>query len=64
MMRISARKRSLVTINFIVFDRGAGNFIIDNNEDQIAKGDPILVPASAKHNIINSDSSALKMCTL
>lgn len=50
---------------FFRFEGGAGKCIIDGKEHDIKDGDAIIVPAGAKHNIINVDSKkALKMYTI
>src|ERR1019366_9693057 len=49
---------------FFRFESGSGKCIIDGNEYKIGEGDVIVVPAGAKHNIINTNSSAtFKMYT-
>ena len=50
---------------FFRVDGGHGKCIIDGNTYLIKDGDAIVVPAGAKHNVINtSDSAALKLYTL
>lgn len=50
---------------FFRFEKGKGKCIIDGNEYLVKDGDVIIVPAGAKHNIINtSDSEELKLYTL
>lgn len=49
---------------FFRFESGEGKCIIDNTEYHFAEGDAILVPAGAKHNIINTGSTAFKMYTI
>lgn len=50
---------------FFRFEKGQGKCIIDNNEYEVTEGDVVIVPAGAKHNVINtSDSEALKMYTI
>ena len=50
---------------FFRFESGTGKCIIDENEYNVKDGDVIIVPAGAKHNIINADSKAeLKMYTI
>ena len=42
-----------------------GKCVIDEHAYEVKAGDVVLVPAGAKHNIINTDSSAeLKMYTI
>ncbi len=53
------------TDQFFRFESGTGKCIIDENEYLVKKGDVIVVPAGAKHNIINTDSKTeLKIYTL
>ena len=50
---------------FFRVDGGHGKCIIDGNTYLIKDGDAIVVPAGAKHNVINtSESAALKLYTL
>jgi mannose-6-phosphate isomerase-like protein (cupin superfamily) len=53
------------TDQFFRFESGAGKAIIDGNEYTLDAGTAIIVPAGAKHNIINiSSSEVLQMYTL
>ncbi|TKT86521.1 cupin domain-containing protein [Dyadobacter frigoris] len=50
---------------FFRFESGTGKVIIDENEYEVKDGDVVVVPAGAKHNIINTDSATeLKMYTI
>ena len=50
---------------FFRFETGQGKVIIDGNEYQVGDGVAVVVPAGAKHNIINvSDSKELKLYTI
>lgn len=50
---------------FFRFESGTGKVIIDGHEYEVKDGDVVVVPAGAKHNIINTDSAAeLKMYTI
>ena len=49
---------------FFRFESGEGKCIIDNNEYHVAEGDAIVVPAGAKHNLINTGTTAFKMYTI
>jgi len=50
---------------FFRFESGRWKCIIDGNEYELWDGTAIIVPAGAKHNIINtSDSEVLQMYTL
>ena len=50
---------------FFRFERGAGKSVVDGNEYVVGDGDAIVVPAGARHNIINtSDSESLNLYTI
>ncbi len=50
---------------FFRFEGGNGKCVIDGHEYAVKAGDAVVIPAGAKHNIINVDhSSELKMYTL
>lgn len=50
---------------FFRFESGFGKCVIDGNEYDVKDSDAIVIPAGAKHNIINTDStSELKMYTI
>ena len=50
---------------FFRFEEGEGKCIIDGNEYAVGDGVAVIVPAGAKHNIINtSGSKELKMYTI
>jgi mannose-6-phosphate isomerase-like protein (cupin superfamily) len=50
---------------FFRIEKGKGKCIIDGNEYDIEDGSAIVVPAGAKHNIINiSATEALKLYTI
>ena len=50
---------------FFRFEGGSGKCIIDGNEYDLADGDVVVIPAGAKHNIINTGKTeALKMYTI
>ena len=50
---------------FFRFEAGQGKVIIDGNEYEVGDGVAVVVPAGAKHNIINiSDSKELKLYTI
>jgi len=50
---------------FFRFESGTGKCIIDGNEYEIKEGDIIVVPAGAKHNVINTNTeTALKLYTI
>ena len=50
---------------FFRFESGMGKCIIDGNEYDVTDGDVIIVPAGAKHNIINAGTKTeLRMYTI
>ena len=50
---------------FFRFESGTGKCIIDGNEYEVKDGDAVIVPAGAKHNVINtSDKEDLKLYTI
>ena len=50
---------------FFRFEAGQGKVIIDGNEYEVGDGVAVIVPAGAKHNVINtSDSKELKLYTI
>lgn len=50
---------------FFRFESGEGKCIIDGNEYSVKDGDAVIIPAGAKHNVINiSPSEDLKMYTI
>lgn len=50
---------------FFRFESGQGKCIINGNECDVSNGDAVVVPAGAKHNVINtSDTVALKLYTI
>jgi len=50
---------------FFRFEDGSGKCVINGTEYNVKDGDVIVVPAGAKHNIINTNAAkALKMYTI
>lgn len=49
---------------FFRIESGIGRFIIDGNEYKIKSGSGVVVPANAKHNVINSGKTPLKLYSL
>jgi mannose-6-phosphate isomerase-like protein (cupin superfamily) len=49
---------------FFRFESGTGKCTIDENNYNVTEGDAILVPAGAKHNVINTGTEAFKMYTI
>jgi mannose-6-phosphate isomerase-like protein (cupin superfamily) len=46
------------------FESGIRKCIIDDNDFMVAEGDAIVVPAGARHNIINTGTIPFKMYTI
>ncbi len=49
---------------FFRFEEGIGKCIIDGNEYSIGDGDAIIIPSGARHNVINTGGTPLKMYTI
>ena len=50
---------------FFRFEKGTGKVIIDDVEHEVKDGSAVIVPAGAKHNVINtSTSDDLKLYTI
>lgn len=49
---------------FIRIEAGTGKAVLDGVESVIEDGTAIVVPAGAKHNIINTGADALKLYTI
>jgi mannose-6-phosphate isomerase-like protein (cupin superfamily) len=50
---------------FFRFEKGEGTVSIDNVKHRVADGDAVIVPAGAKHNVINTSKTAeLKLYTI
>lgn len=50
---------------FFRFEGGQGKCIIDGHEYKVTDGDAVIVPAGAKHNIINTSATeSLKLYTV
>ena len=49
---------------FFRVEEGSGEAILDGQRTQISAGTGIIVPAGAKHNIVNTGSVPLKLYTL
>ncbi|MEK7508249.1 MAG: cupin domain-containing protein [Patescibacteria group bacterium] len=50
---------------FFRFEGGRGECVIDGNEYEVGDGSVIIVPAGAKHNVINtSETAELKLYTI
>ncbi len=54
-----------VNDQFFRFEKGQGRVIIDGNEYEVSDGSAVIVPAGAKHNVINvSEAEPLKLYTI
>jgi Cupin domain len=49
---------------FFRVEKGKGEVVIDAHRNRIKSDDAILVPAGARHNVINSGDQPLKLYTL
>lgn len=50
---------------FVRFEGGTGRVVIDTNKYNVKDGDAVVIPAGAKHNVINtSDKKKLKLYTI
>ena len=50
---------------FFRFEKGQGKVIIDNKESDVSDGFSVIVPAGARHNVINiSETKNLKLYTV
>jgi len=50
---------------FLRFEGGSGKVFIDDSEYEVSDGDAVIVPAGAKHNVVNvSDSETLNLYTI
>jgi mannose-6-phosphate isomerase-like protein (cupin superfamily) len=49
---------------FFRFESGTGKCTIDENNYHVSEGDVIVVPAGARHNVINTGAEPFKMYTI
>ena len=49
---------------FFRVEKGKGQIVIDGTTHKIKSGDAMLVPAGARHNVINTGDKSLKLYTL
>ena len=49
---------------FFRIEKGKGEVLIDGETHKIRSGDAIIVPAGARHNVINTGNKALKVYTV
>jgi mannose-6-phosphate isomerase-like protein (cupin superfamily) len=52
------------TDQFFRFEKGKGKVVIDGFEREVGEGDAVIVPAGAKHNVINTSEESLKLYTI
>lgn len=49
---------------FFRFESGEGKVIIDDTEYTVSDGIAVVIPAGAKHNVINTGTTGLRMYTI
>ncbi len=49
---------------FFRIEKGEGEIIIDGNRSNIKSDDAMIVPAGARHNVINTGKTALQLYTI
>ena len=49
---------------FFRFESGQGRVVINETEYTVSDGDAVIVPKGARHNVINTGTSALKLYTI
>ncbi len=49
---------------FFRFESGSGKVIIDDTEYSVSDGAAVIIPAGAKHNVVNTGTDELRMYTL
>ncbi|MDP2641627.1 MAG: cupin domain-containing protein [Candidatus Yanofskybacteria bacterium] len=49
---------------FVRVEKGTGKVVLDDVEHELADGSAVVVPAGAKHNIVNTGVDAMKLYTL
>ena len=49
---------------FIRVERGKGIVMIEDEKHKLRKGDAVIIPAGARHNVINTGNKSLKLYTL
>ncbi|WP_346237182.1 cupin domain-containing protein [Niabella insulamsoli] len=49
---------------FFRFEAGSGKCVIDDHEYEVSDGSAIIIPAGARHNVINTGAEDLKMYTI
>ena len=49
---------------FFRFEAGEGKVIIDGVEHEVKDGDAVIVPAGARHNVVNVGTVALQLYTI
>lgn len=49
---------------FFRFEAGRGQVVIDDSSYDVADGDAVIVPAGARHNVVNTGDEPLKLYTI
>ena len=49
---------------FFRFETGSGEVLIDDVVNQVKADDGVIVPAGAKHNVVNTGSGPLRLYTI
>lgn len=49
---------------FFRFEQGSGVVVIDGRQRQVKADDAVIVPAGARHNVINTGAGPLKLYTI
>ena len=49
---------------FFRVEKGKGQVLIDDNTHKVRSGDAFIVPAGARHNVINTGNKSLKLYTI
>ncbi len=49
---------------FFRIEQGTAKFIIDDQKFEVSADEAVIIPAGAKHNVINSGNTDLKLYTL
>ncbi len=49
---------------FFRFEAGTGKVVLNGVEQEVKDGDAVVVPASTKHNVVNTGAEPLKLYTI
>jgi mannose-6-phosphate isomerase-like protein (cupin superfamily) len=58
------KKRTRIATSFFRVEKGIGEIWIDGNRTNVKSSDTMIVPAGAKHNLVNTGDEALLLYTL